>query len=245
MSKSQAEQLKEQGNEALKKGSFAEAVLHYTHAVKLDPSNHLLYSNRSLAFLRLDQFYLALQDATHTINLQPSWAKGHFRKGEVEFKAGQYGLALMSYKKAMILDPTDKGLHTAISKTSKEIAREKKTSARQPYLFTGGGAGVGLLVVLADQFLTDTPSIQHPVLQALLISAFAAMGFGILKVYRYMIDSQTSGLLDPPPDLLGEMSGKPTFDPASPSEDTPTQNAQPHRKGGTAAARQRYRKAKS
>ena len=71
----QTEELKEQGNTALKKGNLAEAVLHYTHAVKLEPNNHLLYSNRSLAFLKLDQYYLALQDALQTIKLQPNWPK--------------------------------------------------------------------------------------------------------------------------------------------------------------------------
>ncbi|XP_076443505.1 hsp70-Hsp90 organising protein-like isoform X2 [Babylonia areolata] len=247
MTKNQAEQLKEQGNAALKKGNAAEAVLHYTHAVKLEPSNHLLFSNRSLAFLKLDQYYLALQDANQVIRLQPSWPKGYFRKGEVEFKAGQYALALMSYKQAMILDPTDEALHAAVTKTNREMAKERKVLARQPYLFTGGGAGVGLLVVLADQFLTPSPSVQNPVFQVMLVSAFAAIGFGILKAYRYLIDSQTAGLLDPPPDLLGEMSGKPTASdpPMSSPEEIPAQNTHPHRKGGTAAARQRYRKAKS
>lgn len=59
----------------MKKGVPAEAILHYTHAIKLEPSNHLLYSNRSYAFLKLDQYYLALEDANETIKLQPSWPK--------------------------------------------------------------------------------------------------------------------------------------------------------------------------
>ncbi|KAK7116755.1 uncharacterized protein [Littorina saxatilis] len=242
--KPQAEQLKEQGNAALKKGSPAEAVLHYTHAVKLEPSNHLLYSNRSLAFLKLDQYYLALQDAQQTIKLQPSWPKGYFRKGEVECKAGHYGMALMSYKQAMILDPTDESIQTAISRVNKEMNKERKALARQPLVFAAGGAGIGLLVVLADQFLASSPSVKHPVLQVLLISAFALIGVGISKAYRYLLDSQKSGLLDPPIDLLEEMSGKPSAEPGL-SEDSQSQNSQTHRKGGTAAARQRYRKAKS
>ena len=32
--------------------------------------------------------------------------------------------------------------------------------ARQPVIFTAGGAGVGLLVALADQFLTPSPTVQ-------------------------------------------------------------------------------------
>lgn len=79
----EAQILKEKGNECFKQQKFEEAVLHYTHAIKLDPTNYSLYSNRSSAFLHLQQHYLALVDAKETIRLQPGWAKGYFRKGEV------------------------------------------------------------------------------------------------------------------------------------------------------------------
>ena len=54
---------------------YIEAMFHYTHAVKLDPHNAYLYSNRSLAFLRMQQYYYALDDAKTTIRLMPKWAK--------------------------------------------------------------------------------------------------------------------------------------------------------------------------
>ena len=71
----QVESLKTQGNECVRRKNFAEAVIHYTHAAQKDPKNHMLYSNRSLAFLKLQQFYYALEDAKETIKLQPYWAK--------------------------------------------------------------------------------------------------------------------------------------------------------------------------
>ena len=33
-------------------------------------------------------------------------------------------------------------------------------ATRQPWVFCGGGSFLGLLIVLADQYLTKTPSIQ-------------------------------------------------------------------------------------
>lgn len=69
------EELKTKGNECVKNGKFIEAVLLYTQAIKMDPNNYALYSNRSLAFLKLDQHYLSLQDANETVRLQPQWAK--------------------------------------------------------------------------------------------------------------------------------------------------------------------------
>ena len=71
----QVEELKQQGNECVKGGKYSEAILHYTHAIQLDKTNHLLYSNRSLAFLKLDQYYFALEDAKEAIKLQPNWPK--------------------------------------------------------------------------------------------------------------------------------------------------------------------------
>lgn len=69
------EELKNKGNECVKDDKFIEAVLHYTQAIKMDPNNYVLYSNRSFAFLKLDQHYLSLQDANETVRLQPQWAK--------------------------------------------------------------------------------------------------------------------------------------------------------------------------
>lgn len=67
--------LKDLGNAAVKNGKYEEAVLHYTHAIKLDSANYTLYSNRSFAFLKMQQFYFAMEDANETIRLNPTWAK--------------------------------------------------------------------------------------------------------------------------------------------------------------------------
>jgi tetratricopeptide (TPR) repeat protein len=71
----QVQELKEKGNECVRNKKYAESVFHYTHAIKLDPLNYSLYSNRSLAFLKMQQFYFAIEDAKETIRLKPDWAK--------------------------------------------------------------------------------------------------------------------------------------------------------------------------
>ena len=71
----QVEQLKEKGNKCVQDGNFAEAVLHYTHAINQDGRNHLLFSNRSLCFLKLHQYFYAMEDAKETIKLKPDWTK--------------------------------------------------------------------------------------------------------------------------------------------------------------------------
>ena len=44
-----ADALKAQGNAAFSGGNYAEAVQHFSAAIELDPTNHVLYSNRSAA----------------------------------------------------------------------------------------------------------------------------------------------------------------------------------------------------
>lgn len=75
-----ANDLKEQGNKCVRAGNHSEAVLHYSFAIKLSPNDPLLYSNRSLAFLKLNQLYYANEDAEKTIQLKPDWAKVSAKK---------------------------------------------------------------------------------------------------------------------------------------------------------------------
>ncbi|XP_076103782.1 uncharacterized protein LOC143072629 [Mytilus galloprovincialis] len=244
MSKEKANQLKEEGNKCVKEGNYAEAVLHYTHAIGQDGRNHVLYSNRSLCFLKLHQYYYAMEDAKESIKLKSDWPKGFFRKGEVEFAVGNYTLAMMAYKQAELIDPTDQGIKVAMLKTTKEVIRVRKEERRQPWLYGGGGLLIGFIIVLADQFLTDKPSIQNIVLQILLIILFGGMGLLVLKTYRFVIESQQSSLLEEPVDLMKAMNGEDDL-PETSSTETKETDKKPHRKGGVGSARQRYKMGKS
>ncbi|KAI5303054.1 Hsp90 cochaperone [Ascosphaera atra] len=76
-----AEALKAEGNKAFAAKDFDTAVAKFTQAIELDPTNHVLYSNRSGAYASQKDFYSALRDAEKTIELKPDWPKGWGRKG--------------------------------------------------------------------------------------------------------------------------------------------------------------------
>lgn len=65
----------DQGNAAFKAGNFEEAAEHFSAAIELDPSNHVLYSNRSAAYASLKRYDAALKDARKTVDLKPDWAR--------------------------------------------------------------------------------------------------------------------------------------------------------------------------
>ncbi|KAA0704264.1 Tetratricopeptide repeat protein 28 [Triplophysa tibetana] len=64
-----------QSNEACQMGDFQTAVKLYGEALRADPQNCILYSNRSAAHLKLGQYQTALDDAVKARLLNPKWPK--------------------------------------------------------------------------------------------------------------------------------------------------------------------------
>ncbi|ROL46166.1 Tetratricopeptide repeat protein 28 [Anabarilius grahami] len=64
-----------QSNEACQLGDFQTAVKLYGEALRADPQNCILYSNRSAAHLKLGQYQTALDDAVKARLLNPKWPK--------------------------------------------------------------------------------------------------------------------------------------------------------------------------
>ena len=75
-----SQKLRERGNTLFKEGRYADARDQYTEALKYDPCNAVIYSNRSAAHAKLQDYELALRDAVNCIEYKPQWAKGFVRK---------------------------------------------------------------------------------------------------------------------------------------------------------------------
>ena len=71
---------KDEGNELFKAGEYLKAAAAYTKAIKAEPKNHVFYSNRSQAFLKLSKCGKAVEDADKCIALEPTFVKGYHRK---------------------------------------------------------------------------------------------------------------------------------------------------------------------
>ncbi|XP_073949903.1 stress-induced phosphoprotein 1 [Choristoneura fumiferana] len=102
-----AEQEKELGNEYFKKGDYSTAVKHYTEAVKRNPDDPKLYSNRAACYTKLAAFDLGLRDCDMCCKLDPKFIKGWIRKGKILQGMQQPSKALTAYQKALELDPSN------------------------------------------------------------------------------------------------------------------------------------------
>jgi len=96
---------KQAGNELFKKGDFGGAVKHYSEAVKRNPSDAKIYSNRAACYTKLMSFDLALQDCDKAIELEPTFVKAYLRKAKVLQGMSQPSKAIAAYEKVLEMDP--------------------------------------------------------------------------------------------------------------------------------------------
>jgi len=100
-----SEQEKQKGNEFFKKGDFSTAVKHYSEAIKRNPSDAKIYSNRAACYTKLMSFDLALADCETSIKMDPTFVKAYLRKAKVLQGMGRSSKAISVYEKALELDP--------------------------------------------------------------------------------------------------------------------------------------------
>lgn len=99
-------ELKERGNLAVKAKRWEESDCLYSKAIELVPT-HALFSNRSMARLNMKKYAAAAADADECIKLDPSFAKGYYRKAQACEKLRDWGPAYDAYKGC--LERTKKG----------------------------------------------------------------------------------------------------------------------------------------
>jgi stress-induced-phosphoprotein 1 len=82
-------------------------VTLFSQAIELAPGNHILFSNRSGAYVSLGEFEAALEDAQQSVVLRPDYVRGYKRKGLALFKMGRYAEAAEAYSTGLKLDPSN------------------------------------------------------------------------------------------------------------------------------------------
>nr|XP_005990307.1 PREDICTED: tetratricopeptide repeat protein 28 [Latimeria chalumnae] len=92
-------------NQACQNGDFHTAIELYTEALGADPQNCILYSNRSAAFMKIQAYDKALDDAIKARILNPKWPKAYFRQGVALQYLGRHADALAAFASGLAQDP--------------------------------------------------------------------------------------------------------------------------------------------
>ena len=93
---------------------FIKAVECFTRAIMLDPTNHILFSNRSGAYLAMGNAEDAVTDARECVKLSPQWAKGYSRLGAGLAALSSYSDAVKAYAQGVALDPSNSQMLSAM-----------------------------------------------------------------------------------------------------------------------------------
>ncbi|KAI5594897.1 hypothetical protein BDE02_03G101500 [Populus trichocarpa] len=134
-----AEEAKSRGNAAFSARDYATAVEHFTDAIALSPTNHVLYSNRSAAHASLHHYADALKDAKKTVELKPDWSKGYSRLGAAHLGLHQIQDAISAYKKGLEIDPNNEGLKSGLADAQAAASQSRAAPAPSPFgnVFSG------------------------------------------------------------------------------------------------------------
>merc|ERR1719183_49119 len=98
-------EFKNQGNAAFQAGDFQAAVAGFGEAILVDPTNHILYSNRSAAYLSMGRADKALEDGRKCTELKPNFSKGFARLGAAHYFQDNFEQAVQSYLLGHQLEP--------------------------------------------------------------------------------------------------------------------------------------------
>ncbi|XP_077235476.1 stress-inducible protein [Tasmannia lanceolata] len=121
-----ADEEREKGNEMFKQQKYPEAVKHYTEALRRNPEDPKVYSNRAACYTKLGALPEGLKDAEKCIELDPTFSKGYTRKGAVQFFMKEYDKALETYQEGLKHDPNNQELLDGVRRCVEQINKANR-----------------------------------------------------------------------------------------------------------------------
>ncbi|KAJ8319117.1 hypothetical protein KUTeg_004208 [Tegillarca granosa] len=124
-----ATDLKDQGNKFFAVRNYESAVSCYTKAIIKSPNTPTFYTNRSLCYLKLKKWDLAVQDCRRALDMDRSLVKGHFFMGQALGELHMYDEAVASLKRAHDLAKEQKLVFGDDITSALRMAKKKRFNA--------------------------------------------------------------------------------------------------------------------
>jgi DnaJ family protein C protein 7 len=124
------ESVKNKANEIFKQKKYEEAIGEYTKVLEFDPTNKkfnsLILANRALCYQKLKKNKEALHDSNQSIKLNPFYARGYVKRGNVYMELKMYDDAKADFQKAKELDPNVSGVEGYLNDAKNEAEKARK-----------------------------------------------------------------------------------------------------------------------
>jgi len=111
---------KNKGNECFRAGENEEAVLYYSRSLALDNSSAVVFANRAMANIRLNNFDQAVDDCTQALEIDPTYVKALSRRGMVHHRCGRYSLAEADFRQCLVRDPENKEIASLLARSEQK-----------------------------------------------------------------------------------------------------------------------------
>jgi stress-induced-phosphoprotein 1 len=98
---------KDLANQHFKNGEYEQAVKLYSEILESDTENHVVLSNRSATYIKMEKYDLALEDAIKTTKLKSDCGKAWGRLGAALYGLDKMDESLVAYNKANELEPSE------------------------------------------------------------------------------------------------------------------------------------------
>jgi stress-induced-phosphoprotein 1 len=91
-------------------------------AIESDPTNHVLFSNRSASLASLGRYEEALTDAEKVVSIKPDWVRGYSRQGAALHGLGKMEDAARAYQGGLKIDPSNAQLKAALQEVLQSMS---------------------------------------------------------------------------------------------------------------------------
>jgi len=123
-----AKEEKEKGNEYFKNADYPNAIKCYTEAMKRDPTDFVLYSNRAACYTKLAEYTLGMSDCDKCLEMNPNFAKAYSPKAYLFYIKKDYVKAIEYYEKGLKLDPDNKELKDGYASTMQAFSQQQSAA---------------------------------------------------------------------------------------------------------------------
>ncbi|KAH0619106.1 hypothetical protein JD844_018780 [Phrynosoma platyrhinos] len=115
----QANALKIEGNELVKKGNYKKAVEKYTQSLKLHKLECATYTNRALCYLNLKQYKEAIQDCSEALQIDPKNVKAFYRRAQAYKELKNYKSSKADINSLLKIEPENSAAKKLLQEVNK------------------------------------------------------------------------------------------------------------------------------